>query len=382
MKKPRVFLVSTAHPATDPRIVFKQCPTLSEHYEVICALPHADPTVCPGVRFVRLPYFRRVVWRVLLSAPLMLWHGLWLRPAVVQIYVPELIPVALVLRLFGTRVVYEVQENLYQKLHLKTRNRGYVLEWAFRWFDQLARRCCYLIFTERGYLTTYTNLTRPHAIIYNYPLIPFLEPFRQPYQPDPAQPSFFLIGLLSFGRAFDTLVKALSRVRQRCPTFVVHLFGQRTFTDDELARLPAFAAVRDNLRFYGYTDQRNAFSYAAGATAGLALLKPIGDYPDSYPTKLFEYMALGLPVITSDFPLYRDVVERHACGLCVSAEDSAAIADALLYLLEHAEEARTMGERGRRAVETHYSWHTEANKLLQFYGLVLNDVGQYANFLA
>ena len=49
---------------------------------------------------------------------------------------------------------------------------------------------------------------------------------------------------------------------------------------------------------------------AARATAGLALLKPVGDYPDSYTTKLFEYMALGLPVITSDFPLYRDVVER------------------------------------------------------------------------
>ncbi len=258
MKKPRILLVSTAHPATDPRIVFKQCPTLAVQYDVTCALPHADASVCPGIRFWRLPYFRRVWWRVLLVSPLVLVRGLLLRPAVVQIFVPELIPVALIFRLFGRHVIYEVQENLHKKIHLKTLNRGFVLAWAFCRFDQLARRHFYLIFTEHGYLDTYTGLAKPATIIYNYPLLPFIRPFQQIYRPDKATPSFLLIGLLSEPRAFDTLIGALAQIKPDYPNFVVHLFGRKTFTDNWMQGLAGFAEVKENLRFYGYTDQRVA----------------------------------------------------------------------------------------------------------------------------
>ena len=370
MKKVRVLHVSTAHQPQDPRIVFKQCQTLAGQYDVFCALPHADPAIASGIHFIRLPYFRRVIWRVLLTCPLIVLRCLWLRPQIVHFYVPEFIPFAYIFRFFGAKVIYEVQENLYKKMYLKAVNNGFLLEKAFRWFDRLARQHFYLIFTEHGYLDTYTQLAKPHSVIYNYPLLSFLEPFRTPYQPNPAQPSFFYIGWLSFERAFDTLVVSLSRLAATHPNFIVHLFGRRTFADADLAKLPHFTQVRKHLRFYGYTDQRIAFPYAAGATAGLALLKPIGDYPESYTTKLFEYMALGLPVITSDFTLYRDVVERHSCGLCVSANDPTQITDALVYLIDHPHEAEAMGQRGRKAVEQFYNWNSEADKLLRFYEVV------------
>lgn len=307
----------------------------------------------------------------MITGPYVLLRCLWLRPAVVHIYVPELIPFAFVFQWLGAMVIYEVQENLFKKMHLKRFNQGYLLERAFRWFDALARRHFYLIFTEHSYVDTYINLAKPHAVIYNYPLLPFLEPFRRPYQPDPVQPLFFYIGWLSFERAFDTLIGGLARLKPMYPAFVMHLFGRRTFSNDDLERLPGFNDVRDNLCFHGYTDQRDAFPYAACATAGLALLKPVGDYPDSYTTKMFEYMALGLPVVTSDFPLYRDVVERHACGFCISPYDSAQLAITLTYLIEHPDEARRMGERGRLAVEQDYNWATEAKKLLDFYALIV-----------
>ncbi len=258
-------------------------------------------------------------------------------------------------------------------MHLKTLNRGFLLEKLFRWFDSLAQRHFYLIFTEHGYLDTYTNLTKPYAVIYNYPLLSFFEPFRQPYLPNRERPSFFYIGWLSFERAFDTLVEGLAKIKEYYPDFAVHLFGRRTFSDTDMERLPAFAMVRNNLRFYGYTDQRHAFAYAAQATAGLALLKPVGDYPDSYTTKLFEYMALGLPVVTSNFPLYKNVVERHECGLCVSPSDGTQIAEALLYLIEHPDKAQLMGKRGQAAIKKEYNWETEAQKLVCFYDQILNS---------
>ena len=373
MKKIRVLHVSTAHPASDPRIVFKQCQTLSDVYEVVCVLPRADPTLVPGIQFIAVPYFRRVIWRVLLTSPLILLRCLWLRPKLVHVYVPEFIPFAFVFWLTGAQIIYEVQENLFKKLHLKIVNRGYWLERLFGFFDRLARRYFYLIFTEHAYLDTYTDLKKPHVVIYNYPLLSFLEPFRRPYQPNTARPELFYIGLLSFERAFDTLVQSLALLKRQQLNFRIHLFGHRTFTDADLSMMPGYEDVRENLTFHGYTDQRMAFPFAAGATAGLALLKPIGDYPDSYTTKMFEYMALGLPVITSDFPLYRNVVEHNSCGFCVSPYSPEQIAEAMMFLIKHPEEAEVMGQRGRSAVEINYNWSSEAEKLLNFYQLILTE---------
>lgn len=371
MKKVRVLHVSTAHQPQDPRIVFKQCQTLADSYEVFCALPHAVSGIVPRVHFIPLPYFRRVFWRTFLTCPFILFRCLWLRPKIVHVYTPEFLPFACFFWLLGAEVIYEVQENLHKKWHLKSFNRGYLLEKSFRWFDRFARRHFYLIFTDHGYLDTYLPLGKPHQVIYNYPSLPFLETFRQPYLPNSSVPVFFYIGWLSFERAFDTMVESFVRLKATYPYFIVHLFGRRTFTDADLTKLPAFAHVRSNLQFYGYTDQRKAFLQVTHATAGLALLKPVGDYPDSYTTKLFEYMALGLPVVISDFPLYKDIVERHNCGICVSPYDSAQVADALTYLIENPDEAQAMGERGRRAVEQQYNWTTEARKLFAFYQIVL-----------
>lgn len=374
MKQIRVLHISTAHRPNDPRIAYRVIPTLSPHYEVIAALPNVAAGGSNEVRYVWLPYFRRVLVRLLFSHPLVLWHALRLRPSLLHLYDPELLPVAwLIQRLLAIPVIYEVHENLHKKMSTKRVLQGSYLTRPFRYFDQLAQRHFYLIFTEHGYLDTYTSLVKPYAVIYNYPLLPFLEPFRFSYRPNQTHPEFFYIGGLSFERALDGLVAGLVRLSERYPAFTVHLFGPRQFTQTQLEALPGYNRIQKNLCFYGYTDQRDALPYAARATAGLALLKPVGDYPDSYTTKMFEYMALGLPIITSNFPLYRDVIERHNCGFCISPDDSVRLAESLTYLIEHPNEARMMGERGRQAIEQTYNWTSEAQKLLCFYQHVLTD---------
>ncbi|MEZ0487425.1 glycosyltransferase [Fibrella aquatica] len=367
----KVLHVTTAHRPHDPRIVYKQCPTLAADYQVWCAIPDADPIVAPKVQFIRLPYYEQVIWRILLTCPLIVWKCWRIRPDVVHFYVPEFIPFAFLFRLRGARLIYEVQENLFKKLHLKAKNRGWLLEKAFAALDQMARRYCYCVFTEHGYLTTYTNLQKPSAVIYNYASLPLLDPFRRPYLSLKQPATFFYIGWLSMERAVDTLLAAFAQLKEKHIDFFVHLFGRQTFTQQALEENINYQQVRTQLQFYGYTDQKTALPYAEGATAGLALLKPIGDYPESYTTKLFEYMALGLPVITADFPLYRDVVERHQCGFCVDPYNAEAVASALTYLINHPDEAEAMGKRGREAVILHYNWTTEAVKLLAFYKQVL-----------
>lgn len=82
---------------------------------------------------------------------------------------------------------------------------------------------------------------------------------------------------------------------------------------------------------------------------------------------------MGLPVIASNFPLWKEVVEGNNCGLTVDPLDPSEIARAVEYLIEHPEEARRMGENDRRAVQQKYDWENESRKLLAMYEDLLRE---------
>ena len=100
---------------------------------------------------------------------------------------------------------------------------------------------------------------------------------------------------------------------------------------------------------------------------------PIPNAVNAMPNKLFEYMAAGLPVIASNFPLWQEIVESNHCGLTVDPLEPKDIARAIEYLIEHPEEARKMGENGRRAVIRKYNWETEGKKLLELYAALIGN---------
>ena len=107
--------------------------------------------------------------------------------------------------------------------------------------------------------------------------------------------------------------------------------------------------------------------------AGLVTYLPLPNHIDAQPNKMFEYMSAGIPVIASDFPLWRKIIGGNNCGLLVDPLDPAAIAKAIDYLVENPKEAQRMGENGRRAVENRYNWGQEEKKFLQFYGKILQS---------
>ena len=105
----------------------------------------------------------------------------------------------------------------------------------------------------------------------------------------------------------------------------------------------------------GYVNRQGVRETLGRSVAGLVTLHPIVNYLDALPVKMFEYMAAGIPVIASNFPLWRGIIEGNECGLCVDPLDSGAIAEAIDYLVNHPEEACRMGGNGRMAISTRYT---------------------------
>ncbi|MCZ7637769.1 MAG: glycosyltransferase [Verrucomicrobia bacterium] len=87
--------------------------------------------------------------------------------------------------------------------------------------------------------------------------------------------------------------------------------------------------------------------------------------------KLWEYMAVGLPVVISDFPHLRELVGRLDCGLVADPASPRAIADALRRLHDSPAERARLGQNGRRAVQEEYNWENQERKLLELYGRLL-----------
>jgi glycosyltransferase involved in cell wall biosynthesis len=101
---------------------------------------------------------------------------------------------------------------------------------------------------------------------------------------------------------------------------------------------------------------------------GLNLLLPEPNYLHSLPTKLFEYMAAGLAVITSDLPKSKEIVEAAGCGFVVSIKDRASLLEKLSTLAANPQRATELGLAGRAAVARDFNWLHDAAELNRLYG--------------
>jgi glycosyltransferase involved in cell wall biosynthesis len=147
------------------------------------------------------------------------------------------------------------------------------------------------------------------------------------------------------------------------------------FESDALKNEILKKGTPDKIRYAGVLDRHALFREYCASSIALCLLRPVGQYAhlDNMSTKVYEYMQCGLPVVLSNFPCYRRQNDRFHFGICVDPENVEEIAEAIRRLLGNPEEARQMGENGRRAVEQEFNWGAEEKKLLALYQDILNQ---------
>jgi glycosyltransferase involved in cell wall biosynthesis len=171
------------------------------------------------------------------------------------------------------------------------------------------------------------------------------------------------LGFLELPRGIAELIDAVGQMRRAGQPVTLTLIGDGR--DAELFRGQAarLGLGSDAIRFRGYLPHAQALEAVAAADVGVVPHQRSEYWDTTIPNKLFDYMAAGLPVVTSDAVPSARVVREAACGEVYRAGDAGALSAAVTRLLDP-EARRRLGECGRQAVLQRYNWERDATVLL------------------
>ena len=119
--------------------------------------------------------------------------------------------------------------------------------------------------------------------------------------------------------------------------------------------------------YRGVVGRNEVSRIMACSAAGVVTFLPGPNHNNSQPNKMFEYMSAGLPLIASDFPLWRRIIEESQCGLCVDPSSPKEIAHAIATLVSNETLCLEKGTAGRKAITSSFNWMNESVKLLDLY---------------
>jgi glycosyltransferase involved in cell wall biosynthesis len=365
----KVVHLSSVHSADDIRIFWKECISLAEAgYDVtfiaadLGAFERAGSH--HGVTIVTVQPQQGRLGRMILAGAAVMATGRRQDADVYHFHDPELIPGGLVLRLLGKRVIYDAHEDLPRNLATRAwlpRPLQYPATLAASLLEWFAARALTGVVAATPVIAQ-RFLKRRVALVQNFAS---LSEFATDGPPQHLRPyAVAYAGVLGESRCMFEMIDAMGKI-ERYPDARLIIAGVLSPGShiDMLAASPGWRHVD----FRGRQDRVGVRGILAEARVGLALYQPVQAHIDCLPTKVFEYMAAGLPVITANFPGFRRIVEDNGCGLCVPPCDVSAIAAAVEQIFADPVEADAMGRRGRELALRSFSWESEKTTLLRFY---------------
>ncbi len=363
-------ILTSVHPPFDTRIFHKQAKSLVKAgYDVTLIVQHDKNEVVDGVKIVALPKPKNRFWRML-GAWRVFKLALKQKADVYHFHDPELIPIAVLLKLFANgKVIYDVHENvkrdILSKSWLPKAARGLVSlmyqlteKLGFPFIDEI-------IIAEDSYIKNYQKQNNILALR-NYPILSFI---KGPSEVKNSRPTLVYVGGITEVRGVWELVESTRLLKPKYENILLTLVGpvDPASLEEKIRKLLEQYSLQQNVHLVGKVKHEEVYTILPRCHIGMGIVHPEPNYMESLPTKLFEYMAAGLPVIASSFPLWKEIIEGNNCGLTVNPLNPREIAKAVEYLIEHPDEARKMGENGRKAVLEKYNWETESKKLISVY---------------
>jgi glycosyltransferase involved in cell wall biosynthesis len=353
--------LTSVHQRNDTRIFLKQCRSLARQYQISMVvadgLGQEDKDgihiIDVGLPCSRINRIFKATWRVMRQAR-------YLDADVYHIHDPELLPVAWWLKKSGRRVIYDAHEDVPRQILSKPwipagLRRGVSI--IFEKFENTIAERMDAVVGATPYITQRFAPTAKITInVNNYP-----HQLKISCATSECKRAVCYTGSITRIRGIRELVGAMALL----PGIKLILCGslEDKSLERELSSHPGWKQVE----YLGVVSRESVYEVMLRSDAGLVTYLPAPNHSAAQPTKMFEYMAAGLPVIASDFPLWKSILGKNDCGVCVDPASPRAIADAITFLLDHPQERARMGENGQRAVKNVFNWDTEAQVLCDFY---------------
>lgn len=391
--------ITTVHEALDSRIFHRECRTLANAgYSVAIVGRHDRPTVIDGITVIPIRSRKSRVRRFIFSSWEIFRKVRKLHVDVIHFHDPELIPLGMFFKLLHLKVVYDIHEDygraILHKKWIPQELRSPVAI-VFDRFEPLLTRIFDLVVVAPPAVTRRLKWTNnPKVIeIQNFPRLEDYEidvcqteragdvltrlnnlllkqdSIAEDFDANAPRNLFTYVGAIGELRGAENMIRAIGKCKSSNNSRLV-LAGN---CDDEyLQRLMSLEGWKRTI-YLGRISPSEVSTLLLSSTAGVTLLHPIQNYLEQFPTKLFEYMAAGIPFIASDFDLYKFEIQASSCGILVDPLNIEEIADALDTISEHAHLSKKMGANGKKFAISKFNWNLEGKKLLSAYKLLLTN---------
>lgn len=357
--------ITSVHDYKDTRINLKECMSLLEISQQVHLIATNDEDIMlngitiHGIKRVR----QSRVKRILSSTREFYNKTLEVDADVYHFHDPELIRLGKKLIKKGKKVIYDVHEDVPRQIMTKhwipKFLRGFVSSIYESYENRAARKFTAIVTATPFIKERFIKINQNTVDIKNYPIL------KEMYLPSVADMKkeniVTYIGGISKKRGIFTTLQAFEKLEG-----ISFKLAGSFLSSEELERAKKLNAW-NKVNYVGFIDREGIRTLLNKSKVGLVVLHPEVNYIDSLPIKMFEYMAAGIPVIASNFPLWEEIIKENHCGICVDPLNTSEIASAIQWIVDNPKEAKVMGANGRKAIEEKYNWEAESKRLIDLY---------------
>ena len=370
----RVVHITTVHHPYDPRIYHKECMSLQQaRYDVTLIAKEANEGVRENTEITHIPLkqysnrFKRIVFATIEAYK----TSKKLKADIYHFHDPELLLVGWLLKKKDNIVIYDIHEDyvtsILQKDYINKAMRKLIAK-IYKLMEKFLIKNMELCLAEKYYYDIYKRGIQ----ILNYPTIN--KKFMNAH-PDHRKVEDKLVYTGNVTVERGALIHA--KIPRIHDSVSVHFVGKcARELSEEMYRIAGNQATKISIEGIDHFVEKEDIEYhylSHHWLAGIALFPPTEHYMKKELTKFFEYMNVGLPIICSNFPLWKEFIETYQCGIAVDPYNETEINEAIEYLRNNQEEAKVMGQNGRKAVIEELNWNSEATKLIKWYDKLLDE---------
>ncbi len=345
--------VTCVHPSYDARIFYKECLSLAQAGHEVYLVAKGESREEEGIHVIGIgeePSNR--IQRMILFSKKAYLKAMEIECDIYHLHDPELLPYAKKIKRSGKKVVFDshedVAEQIYDKEWIPLIIRKIVSKLYHLYETSVVKRLDAVIAATPYIGELFCNRARKIAIVNNYPKLDEIEYHTNPFIEREAIVCF--AGSIDELYGHSIMLKAMENIQA-----TLLIAGDHNIETTK------------NIKYLGRLDRKEINDLYGRAVAGLCFNLPRGNFINSQPTKMFEYMAAGLPVICSDFPHWKEIIEQSEAGICVDSNDVQKIKDAIDLLLSNRRYANLLSLNGRKAAEEKYNWNVEKKSLYELY---------------